>query len=241
MFENIIQTIRCQLPTACIVCAQAAANDYAICSDCETRLPRLGESCSRCGVELGARLSHDGYCGLCLRLPPSFATCKAAFPYTSPISTLIANFKFSGRFDIGYALARILAKAFDAYYCEKEKPELLLPVPLHPRRLRSRGFNQAHEICKVLSRNCQVATSNSVLQKSRNTAAQTTMISANARKQNLRGSFTLSRPNRLKDVTHIAIVDDVVTTMATVEALTKMLLAQQECRVDVWCLARANK
>ena len=241
MLENVIQLIRSSLPGACIVCGQAAGRDYGICNDCGPSLPQLGECCHRCGVELGGRLSHDACCSLCLRSPPGFDTCKAAFPYSSPISTLVAKFKFSAHFDVGYSLARTLAERFNTHYSETTRPELLLPVPLHRRRLRSRGFNQAHEICKVLSACCQVPIANNILLKTRHTQAQTAMRSATARKSNLRGTFALGNLNALKNVTHIAIVDDVVTTMATVEALAKLLLAQQQCRIDVWCLARANR
>lgn len=241
MVDYLIQMIRSALPAACIVCGQAAGRDFSICRDCERSMPELGDCCRRCGVELRGAPSQDSCCNLCLRSPPSFETCKAAFPYVTPINRLIAHFKFSARFDVGYSLSRVLADVFNAHYRDTAKPELLLPVPLHPRRLSSRGYNQAMEVCKVLSQHCRVATSDSVLQKTRNTEAQTEMTSATARKNNLRGAFALRNPHRLKNVTHIALVDDVVTTMATVEAIAKLLQAHGRCRIDVWCLARAQR
>ncbi len=241
MLYNFYHRLRSSLPAACIVCGQAAGNDYSICRDCEGSLPSCGDSCSRCGVDFGGAPSQDSCCKRCLRSPPSFTTCKAAFGYVTPIDRLVAQFKFSARFDVGYALARVLADAFNRHYGNGARPELLLPVPLHPCRLRCRGFNQAREVSSVLSKYCHVATSNCVLRKIRNTEAQTTVKSAAARKGNLRGAFALHELGILRNVTHIALVDDVVTTMATVETISKLLQAQQPCRIDVWCLARASR
>ncbi|MEX0963440.1 MAG: double zinc ribbon domain-containing protein [Pseudohongiellaceae bacterium] len=241
MLTPVIHAIRRALPAACIVCGQAAYKEYSICDVCEPLLPRLGECCRRCGIEFGAALSKDRFCNSCLLRPPSFAMCCAAFPYVPPISKLVANFKFSAGFDIGYSLSRILARDFNAHYGTAERPQLLLPVPLHSKRLSSRGFNQAREISRVLSRHCRVATSDSMLLKTRHTEAQTSMKSATARKTNLRGAFSLRKVPNMEAVTHIALVDDVVTTMATMETLSRLLRSQLGCRVDVWCLARANR
>ncbi len=241
MFGNLIRLIRRTLPAACIVCGQAAGSDYSICRECASSLPRLGCCCRRCGVALASAPNQDACCNPCLISPPSFDSCRAAFPYVTPINRLVTQFKFSARFDIGYALSRVLADAFNAHYGASNRPELLLPVPLHPSRLGSRGFNQAREICRVLARCCRVATTSAVLKKTRNTEAQTAMKSAMARKSNLRGAFALCNLHRLESVTHIALVDDVVTTTATVETISKLLQAQRACRIDVWCLARANR
>jgi ComF family protein len=241
LLEKLLHKLICALPGTCIVCGLAANRRWSICQDCEWALPQLGACCRRCGIELNGRLSADGCCPSCLRSPPSFDSCTAAFPYASPINKLVADFKFSARFDIGFALSRILAQVFNAYYLESTKPQLILPVPLHSSRLRSRGFNQAAEIAKVLSRHCGVCSSSAALIKFRNTQPQTSMRSAKARKVNLRGAFGIGSKDSLKAVNHIALVDDVVTTMATVETLSRMLRQQQGCRIDVWCLARASR
>ena len=241
MFSKLLQTLRCALPATCIVCQQASGRDYSLCEDCELTLPKLGECCQRCGVELKGRLSYESLCSSCLLSAPTFDTCRAAFPYASPINKLVGNFKFSARFDIGYSLSRVLSRAFNAHYSGTGKPQLLLPVPLHTKRLRARGFNQSNEICRMLSSHCGVTTAYSVLKKIRSTKAQTSMNSADARKSNLRGAFALSPAEALKDISHIALVDDVVTTMATSEAISRLIRAQQDCQIDVWCLARASR
>ena len=240
MFYELKQSIRCALPTTCIVCGQTAEADHSICNDCGCELPKLGDCCRRCGIELNGGQVKGSCCASCQLSPPSFDSCSAAFPYVSPIDKLIADFKFSARFDIGYSLSRVLASAFNAYYIGTTKPELLVPVPLHKSRLDSRGFNQASEICNVLARYCGVSISHCALRKIRNTQPQTSMSSAAARKANLRKAFAVSRLDGLKGVTHIALVDDVVTTMATTQAISRMLREQQDCRIDVWCLARTR-
>lgn len=250
MLRTITRVLRSHLPAGCIVCGRAALADYSICSNCERELPRLTDCCDRCGIELrglgtGAG-ENDGddagaiTCNSCLITPPSFHSCRAVFPYTSPINKLIANFKFCARFDIGYALSRILASEFNAYY-GSSRPNLVLPVPLHRHRHRERGFNQALEICRVISAHCDVPISHSLLLKTRSTEAQTSMRSAVARKANLRGAFALQLSKNAQDVTHIALVDDVVTTMATVDTISRVLRSQWGCRIDVWCLARASR
>lgn len=241
MFHKLVQQVRCALPSTCIVCGQVAKSDYSICDECSCELPKLSDCCRRCGTELNGGLSKNYCCTSCQLTPPSFAACTAVFPYVSPISKLVADFKFSARFDIGYSLSRVLASAFNTHYFGAAKPELLLPVPLHKSRLGSRGFNQASEICNVLSKYCGVSSSHSILTKIRNTEPQTSMSSAAARKANLHKAFAVNSPTDLAGVTHIALVDDVVTTMATTEAISRMLHKQQNCRIDVWCLARANR
>ena len=240
MLDNLTRSIRCALPSTCIVCGQLAEREHCICNDCECGLPKLGACCRRCGIELRGGLAKDSCCTSCQIYPPEFDSCTAVFPYVSPIDKLVADFKFAARFDIGYSLSRVLASAFNSHYAEIPKPELLLPVPLSKSRLGSRGFNQAAEISNVLSRYCGVSVSHHAISKIRNTEPQTSMSSAAARKANLRKAFAVNRPESLTGITHIALVDDVVTTMATTQTISKILREQLDCRIDVWCLARTR-
>lgn len=241
MFDRLWTAIGRILPSICIVCGQSANRQFSICRDCDDELPRMGECCRRCGIEFEGRLSHNSCCASCRLTPPAFESCNAAFPYVSPINKLVADFKFSARFDIGYSLSRVLARKFNAHYRETNKPDFLLPVPAHRSRLSERGFNQALEICNVLSSHSRVPSLHSALRKVRNTQPQTSMASAAARRGNLHNAFTVNRADSLEGARHIALVDDVVTTMATVEAVSRLLRAQLGCRVDVWCLARAGR
>lgn len=236
LWKKLIQ----QLPIACVVCGQESENYYSICNDCEFTLPKMKDYCCRCGIELSGMLAIESVCGRCLRRPPHFEFCRATFPYTSPINKLVTSFKFNARFDVGCSLSRIMANRMNQYYKNSVKPQKIIPVPIHPERLRSRGFNQALEICKVVSQYCEIPIQDSVLIKVKNTLPQSLMTSAAARRLNLRTAFSVQHQERLETVTHIALVDDVVTTMATTEALCKLLQGIGVSRIDVWCLARAN-
>lgn len=156
------------LPATCVVCKQNAAQRYSICASCEQSLPRAAAPCCHCGVTLGNQLTIDSCCGRCLHNPPNFNFCKAAFLYASPINKLVSNFKFSAKFDIGHALSKILAKEINAYYRNKPVPQYLIPVPLHRKRQRLRGFNQALEISKVISAGCRIPLLKSVITKKSN-------------------------------------------------------------------------
>ena len=241
MFHELKQSIRCTLPTTCIVYGKNTDSDHSICNECGCTLPKLGDCCRRCGIEINGELVTDSCCTNCRLSPPSFDSCTCLFPYVSPIDKLVADFKFSARFDIDYFLSRFLARAFNAYYIGQAKPERLVPVPLHRNRLDSRGFNQASEIGNALAKHCGVSISHCALSRTRNTQPQTSMSSAAARKANLRKGFDVSKSNSLTGLTHIALIDDVLTAMATTQAIPRMLRAQQDYRIDVRCLAPARK
>jgi len=116
MFYELKQSIRCALPTTCIVCKQNADLYYSICNDCGYELPKTGDCCRRCGIELSGGLVMDSCYTSCQLSPSSFDSCTCVFPYVSPIDKLVADFNFSARFDIGYFLSRVFASAFNAYY-----------------------------------------------------------------------------------------------------------------------------
>lgn len=227
--------------SSCVVCGQHCPRDYGVCHDCELELPRIRTSCQRCGIEKCAAALIEQNCGKCLLNPPAFSLCKAAFPYVSPINRLIANFKFNAQFDSGFALSSILASRIQYYYANQARPQLLIPVPLHRNRLRARGFNQAVEIGRVVSRQCHIPLAESAVIKLRDTTPQVELNSAHSRKTNLRDAFAIADTSSLENLQFVAVLDDVVTTMATVATLSRLLKKYGVQRVDVWCLARAYK
>ena len=228
MFHELKQSSRCTLPTTCIVYGKNTDSDHSICNECGCTLPKLGDCCRRCGIEISGGRVTDSCCTNCRLSRPGFDSCTCLFPYVSPIDKLVADFKFSDRFDIGYSLSRFLARTFNAYYIGPAKPEQLIPAPLHRNQLDLRGFNQASEIGNVLAKHCGVSISHCTLSRTRNTQPQTSMSSAAARKANLRKGFNVSKSDSLTGVTHIALIDTVVTTMATIQAISRMLRAQQD-------------
>ena len=228
------------LPTVCMVCGKSIQAAYSLCRECEAELPWIQSACFRCGSEYPEDQLLGNRCGTCLLNPPPFRQCQSLFNYTQPISTLIADFKFRGQLDIGFALAWLLAERMLACYRIAPKPDLLIPVPLHRRRLRARGFNQALEIARLVARQCAIPMSNRAVRRTRHTPAQTTMNSARRRRLNLQNAFDLNRGKQLENVKSVALIDDVVTTGATVSELSKLLQSHGVDRVEVWCLARAR-
>ncbi len=138
-------------------------------------------------------------------------------------------------------LSLLLANKMRVHYTKTPNPDLLLAIPLHRNRLKQRGFNQSIEIARVISRYCQIPLVKSALSKIRDTSPQTELGSARARKSNLKGAFRLANARQLESVKSIALIDDVVTTMATISAVSKVLQHHGIRHIDVWCLARSSR
>lgn len=118
----------------------------------------------------------------------------------------------------------------------QQKPQLLIPVPLHRRRLRSRGFNQAIELAKPVSRRLNIPIDRTACQKLRHTQAQSE-LPAKVRIQNLKNAFQLTRAI---SASHVAIIDDIYTTGATTQTLAHTLKKHGVTTIEAWCLARAE-
>jgi len=169
-------------------------------------------------------------CGRCLRHPPAFEHAHAAFEYRFPVDRVIQRFKFAGDLAAGRWLAEQLAHAVR----EAARPDLLVVPALAPARLRVRGFNQALEIARVVGAACAIPVDAAAIVKVRDTAPQPGLGSL-ARRANLRGAF---RATRAFDRAHVALVDDVMTTGATADAIARALRSAGARRVDVWVVAR---
>ena len=237
--HRLRERVRMPLPVLCLVCARSVRREYSLCRECEADLPWLIEACGRCGEELRDD-DDDELCPRCRLDPPAFDTCFAPFAYLSPVDKLILRYKFNAGFAGGYALARILARTAAERWREGERPDLLLPVPLHNSRLRRRGFNQALEIARIISAASGVPLSARGLRKIRPTPPQTEMSSAKQRQANIRACFEITDPATIGAARRIALIDDVVTTMSTASELTRLLKRAGVDEVEVCCLARAE-
>ncbi len=223
----------------CILCGNCTTAEIALCSECALDLPCPAYVCKRCGIDLGPTAAPHGYCGLCLSEPPSFDRCIAGFSYEFPIRELIAEFKFQGGFAEGRTLARLLAERAKRAFETGGRPQRLLPVPLHVSRLRERGFNQSIEVARVIGHHCGIAVDTTYCRRSRATPSQKG-LSAAERAVNLRHAFTLHGECAEGKLRHVAIVDDVVTTMTTVDTLARVLRKAGVERIDILCLARVS-
>ncbi len=151
--------------------------------------------------------------------------------YAPPVDRWILDLKFHARLPVAPLLARLLAGRLRG----EPLPTRVIPVPLHPRRLRERGFNQAVEIARPLCRDLGVALDWGAVRRVRATAHQVG-ADARARRRNVRGAFAAA--DDLRGL-HVAILDDVVTTGATVGELARVLRRAGAARVEVWAVARA--
>ncbi|GAB3786257.1 ComF family protein [Dyella agri] len=217
------------LPLRCLLCGAAGEHGVDLCTACAAELPRNRRCCARCALPLPVPAA---LCGACQRHAPPWEAAWAPFRYGWPLDRLESRFKF-GR---DLAAGRALATLWQREPLPLPAPELLLPVPLHAGRLRQRGYNQALELAKPLARHCGLPLRHDVLLRSRGTAAQTELDAA-ARRRNVRGAFAVRGGSTLP--AHVAILDDVMTTGATLAECSRLLKQAGVARVDVWALARA--
>ena len=228
--------IKNNLSNGCLLCL--AAPDEAqsnICHACLADLPWQQACCARCALPLPHASTR---CGRCLATPPTF--CHAVVPllYRFPLDALIPAFKYRRHNRYGLLLARLLADHLQQHLAEPEAliPELLLPVPMHPKRQAQRGYNQAFELTRDLAGALHLPCRADLLLRARQTAAQEGLDAA-ARRRNLRGAFTCPHPAQLEGL-HLALIDDVMTTGATLDEASRTLLAAGAASVQVWCVAR---
>jgi ComF family protein len=225
--ECIALLSRSLLPHRCLVCGESGAGDD-LCALCRDALPWNRQACLRCALPLPRT---EPACGHCLKKPPPFAAAKAPFVYSFPLDRLLLRFKFHG----DLAAGRLLAQLFCDRLGRDPMPQALVPVPLHRSRLRERGYDQSLELAKAIARGTGIALHRHALRRVRGTARQSELGLA-ARQRNLRGAFAVVDDSLPK---HVALVDDVMTTGATLRECAQTLLRRGVERVDAWVIARA--
>lgn len=221
------------LPRSCIVCNQnlSAENSQFCCQHCYELLPFQNNACQHCGQQFAAPLD---ICGHCISKPPQFERCFCAFAYQDPIKELIQAFKYQQQ----PSLAKVLAKLLHQEVCDHQfdKPEALIPVPMHYSRLRERGYNQALLLAKELGKLTKIKVDNQILSKQKAVPAQA-LQNKRQRKKAVRGSFSCVTK---APYSHVAIIDDVVTTGSTISEITKILRKKGVNCIQVWAIAHTN-
>ncbi|MNZ26819.1 DNA utilization protein GntX [compost metagenome] len=222
----------------CLLCGAPADNaELPLCPGCDADLPWLGGQCTTCALPLP---SHGLACGECLKKPPPFSRVETPWRYAFPVDSLVTRFKHHGQWPLGRLLGLLLARHLQhAFHDGLPRPDLLLPVPLAPRRQRQRGFNQAAMLADWLGSSLQLPVDGRIVQRVRETPAQQGLDAA-TRKRNLRNAFALPAAANLHGL-HLALVDDVLTTGATAARIAQLLRKAGAARVDVYCLARTPK
>lgn len=223
-------------PPACCLCRQPGEGGLDLCAACRGRIHRIKRPCTGCGLPLPD--SQGGNCGFCLGHRPPIDTCCAPLQYDDPVSRLVTGFKYRRQLHQGRLLSQLMVPALRAHYRAHrlDWPDLLVPVPLHPSRLRQRGFNQALELARWLGRDLGLALHPHAVRR-RTPGRDQRTLNARERRDNLRGVFCLPHAAPVEGKA-VAIVDDVITTLSTASAVAALLRRHDVRRIDVWAPAR---
>jgi ComF family protein len=219
------------LPEHCPCCGGLTGTRLAFCDACRAALPFNDPACPRCALPLPSGTPIGTLCGRCSRQPPPYRQAFAALSYQPPVSQLISGLKFRRQL---YLVAPLAWLMIDRLGRIDPLPDLLIPVPLHPLRLRERGFNQSLELARALASHHNLKLDWRCCHRVRATPAQTGLDEKD-RRRNLRAAFQVNGDLRGR---HAVILDDVITTGATIRELSRTLLRAGAGRVDVWALAR---
>jgi len=225
------------LPNQCSICAWPLKMTTIVsdlCSDCWKDLPWIYDRCYICCERLEQE-KQAIICERCQYNPPSFDRMSALFSYEPPVRKLVTGLKFSNQLAYGRILGELLADKIHQWYKNMPLPDGIIPVPLHSLRLRKRGYNQVLELLRPFKNQKHVPVLIDACTRVRPTQPQSALNSIK-RKRNLKNAFQVSLHKSFK---HIAVVDDVVTTGATVNAISVALKKAGVDQVDIWCICRA--
>ncbi len=223
-------------PPCCLGCGrQLPARQLPLfCSSCFTRLsPLSSPCCSCCGIPFVS--GQDHLCGRCLKEPPGFDLARGALIYHEPLVTLIRCFKYGGELAGLSSMAWLASQSVG--YREIGDPDIILPVPLHPTRLRERGFNQSLLLARSFFPGLRDRIAPDLLLRTRPTIPQST-LSGSARRRNLQGAFAVADGDWLRG-RHVLLVDDVMTTGSTIGQCARVLRRAGCRRIEVFVLAMA--
>jgi len=210
----------------CLLCGTRVRRQ-ALCPGCHDDLPYLPAGrCPQCALPVPG----GGLCGGCLKHPPAFQHTVAVYTYAFPLDALVRHCKYQGALEVTDLFAQALAQQIQGHAL----PELLVPMPLHPARLAGRGFNQAGEIARRLARRLDLPWLAEACQRVRDTPPQAG-LDLGARQKNLRGAFDCSNAIKGK---RVALVDDVMTSGASLDALARAALKAGAAEVSAWVVAR---
>lgn len=225
------------LPSCCALCGQHG--DSTLCALCQERFCHLRPiRCLQCARPLPAAGAPDGArCGVCLLQPPAFDATIAATDYVPPFDQLVLALKFGNQLALAALFARMLRDAL-LQTSQSALPDVLCAMPLSPQRLAERGFNQALEVAKPLARALGIPLAPTLVARVRDTRAQA-MLRTEERQRNVRNVFALSpQAQQHLQGRHIGVVDDVITTGATLNELAAVLKRHGAARVTNFVFAR---
>lgn len=209
----------------CLLCLDFSKEN--ICNACKADLPWVKSTCQGCG----RHSESAGLCKICIKTPALWDFGLAPLLYETPISGLISELKFAHPFVQARTLTNLFMEALPA----KTHPELILPIPLHPWRMLWRGYNQSTELARLLSKGLGIPYSPDYLKRVKHARTQRGS-DKKTREQNMAESFILKKD---LPVSHVAIVDDVMTTGETLKSVCRAIRSRQNnLKIEVWTLAQ---
>jgi ComF family protein len=230
IIQQLLKTVT--IARSCLICTSASNN--AICQHCYNVFPAIDNCCVICNVPL---VGQAKICGKCNTKKPIFNKCIAYYSYSYPIKQIIYLIKYNSRYEIiKYVIDGLILKLTDYY--NSNWPQAIIPVPMFATSLLARGFDQAHILAKEILKKLQqpsIILEDSLVFRSKKTEPQH-KLTIEQRKKNIRNAFSINKKTTYK---HVAIIDDVVTSGATIIEITKLLKQAGVKKVDIWCLARA--
>lgn len=230
-WQHIKQHIQTHISAPCQCCGLYHEGPHLLCKECLDSI-QYSNSCMACGKALP---KNNKLCGQCLKTPLSYDQLLVAGNYQYPLQQLIHAYKYHKQSKLAQALAYLLLKKVKTHYTEEAYPKQLVAVPLHSNKLFARGYNQSQLLANNLSLQLKIPCNTQAIYRTKDTPSQAG-LNQQKRKQNLKNAFTCTQ--RLPE--HLALIDDVVTTNATVSEISKQLKQAGVKRVDIWCLARAQ-
>lgn len=227
-------------PPQCLGCEEVInqSRRHFFCPDCFEKINFINNNfCPICGLPFLVSPAGNHICGSCLENKPGYSQARAVAGFETVIMDAIHKFKYGRNISTGYALASLMADFsfpdFDISDCS-----LLIPVPLHIKRLRERGFNQSLILANQISKKFKIPVDFSVLKRCKFTLTQTGLNKAE-REKNIKGAFIVADSKKISGK-KIILIDDVFTTGATINECSKILLKAGAQKINVLTLSRVT-
>jgi len=225
--HQLMELYRKVFPIPCLLCG-LPSQQWALCHACVSELPILGPACIRCAKPV----KDAQICGQCLKAAPAQIRSFCLYRYQGSVRRCITAFKYQQQLQLANLFAEQMALALSS---RQDLPDCLIPIPLHQKRLRQRGYNQAAEVAKILASRLNITYRPELLKRVKSTQPQST-LTFQQRKNNMRQAFALESREL---PSHIALVDDVMTSGYTCGEAANLLKRQGVKTIEVWTIARA--
>ena len=226
IYQRVVKLLPKQ---SCVLCLESA--EFCVCKQGESGLIDTSNRCLSCATKLSSGLS---FCGSCLSHAPNFSKAYTLYDYSDHCATLIKHFKFDHQLCIGDFFAHKLYDKFQTIVAENGKYDAIIPLPLSRDRIKERGYNQTHELLRVIAKKSNILIDQKSVKRTKATRALST-LNLEERKREIQNAFSA----QAMSYDRVLLVDDVMTTGSSLNELAKTLLKAGVKSCDVLTVARA--